>query len=86
MEGEVNEYLYTQYLEHLVHIKEELTKKMHNGFYKSEAKAHMKLVHRIFELAAAAAVENRMRLRRGDAVASVVQDIEDTLFWNIKAA
>lgn len=86
MEGELNEYVYSQCLEQLVLIRENVTKKMANGFYKVEAKAYMKMVNRLFELAAAAAVTNRMRLRHGDAIVSVSQDIEDTLFWNLKTA
>lgn len=87
MNSEENEYIYSQCAEHLLNMRDNLTQKMAGGFFKAEAKAHMKVANRLMELAAAAAVSNKMRIRHiNNTIVSIVQDIEDILCWNLKSA
>lgn len=70
----------TQLLEQQNYLKRRAAKRYFNRI---EVDAYMKFNQGIFEMAAGAAVTNKMRKSSIDTLVNVIQDIEDILQWNM---
>lgn len=79
----INDILYTLCYTQLLEIRSNLKKRAKYQFTREQCEAQKKIIRSLFELAAGAAMSNRMRWTTTDALVALVREVEDIMEWNM---
>lgn len=78
-----DDLLFTFCIMHLEHIKKGFKDQRPFEPSKAEAQAHLKIINSLYELAAGAAVRNRLKKRFTDALVELHDELVDLIEWNV---